>query len=365
MGSSLYQRARRPTLWKGSTLRHACFTASMLFSWMSHLFHTFVPSLENASWRDYRFATCELPRVEGQTETLSGLALTVASVVGFIVSKPRRGLSLVLAGQRPPVLSIGRWSSRPHIHLLRFADQADSARVNEDRHRSSLGCLLARVPRVSEGAKFLVPSLRQFDDYGMYMNQAVRLWVYTPNALMPRVDAHADPNFDTVVYGQQAVAELLEYAYALHAKLVETARDPLGDPRTIANLRVLLAELSSSVDRHVHPGEIRDLLRQGYIQMGIPEMKEEVTSLLGAKNELLLYEQGQRSARWSTFLTFIFGLLAVPAVATDILTPLWRVAGWWKPPAEDVSKVFFISVAVTIVTSVLLSARMIFLRRSH
>ena len=311
---------------------------------------------------DFSYQSCELPIAEGSRETLAGLALTIASVAAYIVSRPRHGLALVVRGQRP-ILSIGDWTGRPHVYLLRFDGQEDSAAANESKFRAAFGCILARVPNLTSGDRFMEPNLRMFDDYGVYLNRAVRLWVYTPSELTPPDGLHDDPNGGNIVYIQQVVAELLEYAYALHGRLAEAARDPLSDPREIARLRVLLAELPSVIDRHVHAGEIRDLLHQGYVQMGIPEMKEEIAALLDAKNDLVSYEDGQRASSWSTLLTFVFGLLAVPSVATDILTPVWKAMHWWRPKDADYEKVFFIAIAVGVVTVLLLGARKLLFRR--
>jgi hypothetical protein len=311
---------------------------------------------------DFVYALCELPIATGSEETLSDLARTIANVVGYVVSRPRHGIPLILRGQRP-ILSTGDWSGRPHIYLLSFDGQKDSAAENESKFRAALGCILARVPIIAAGEKFMEPNLRLFDDYGVYMNRAVRLWVYTPSASVVPEGLHDDPNAGNIVYQQQAVAELLEYAYALHARLAETARDSLSDPREIARLRVHLAELPSAIDRHMHAGEIRDLLRQGYVQMGISEMKEEISSLLDAKNDLVSYEEGQRASIWSTLLTFVFGLLAVPSIATDILTPVWKVMRWRHPTDPDYEKVFFIGIAVALVTVFLLTIRRVLFRK--
>jgi hypothetical protein len=311
---------------------------------------------------DFLYPSCELPIADGSRETLAGLALTIANVVGYIVSQPRHGLSLVLRGQRP-ILSIGSWSGRPHIYLLKFEGQEESAAKNESKFRAAFGCILAGVPVLSAGEQFMEPNLRLFDDYGFYLNRSARLWVYTPSELLAPEGLHQDPNGGNVVYSQQIVAELLEYAYALHTRLAEAARDPLGDPREIARLRVHLAELPSTIDRHVHAGEIRDLLQQGYAQMGIPELKEEIAALLDAKNDLVSYEEGQRASSWSTLLTFVFGLLAVPSIATDILTPIWKVMKWWRPREPDYEKIFFIGIAVAFVAAFLLSIRAILFRK--
>lgn len=309
----------------------------------------------------FEYSSCELPS-DGSGETLATVALTTASVIAYVVSRPRTGLALIARGQRP-ILSIGSWSSRPHVYLLKFSDQQTSAAANEERHRAAFGAILGRVTDIADGERFMETTLRPFDDYGIYMNRAVRLWVGTPDKLEAPADLTGDPNYGHVVYLHQPVAELLEYSYALHTRLAETARDPLSDPREIARLRVQLAELPTLIDRHVHAGEMRDLLAEGYRQMGIPELREEIAALLDAKNDLATYEENARSATWSTLLTIVFGLVAVPSVATDILTPAWKAFGWWKPADADYRKVFFIGIAVAAVTISLIAVRALLMRR--
>jgi hypothetical protein len=329
--------------------------------WQNALHRSAVRERMTVDGGAFKYATCELPS-DGTPETLSTLALTIASVIAYVISRPRNGLALVFRGQRK-ILSIGSWSSRPHVYLLHFEGQQDSAAANESAHRDAFGAILGRVRDANNGERFMEKSLRPFDDYGIYMNRSVRLWVGTRGALEPPEGLQGDPNYGHVVYLHQPVSELLEYSYALHARLADAARDPLGDPREIARLRVLLAELPTVIDRHVHAGEMRDLLAEGYRHMGIPELREQIATLLNAKNDLATYDESVRGARWSTLLTFVFGLVAVPSVATDILDPLWKALGWWRPADGDNAKLFFIGIAVAVVTFSLLAIGRVLRRR--
>jgi hypothetical protein len=130
---------------------------------------------------------------------------------------------------------------------------------------------------------------------------------------------HQEPNGGNVVYSQQIVAELLEYAYALHTRVAEAARIRFGDP---GSSRASGSSRGTPVD-HRSPCACRRDSRSpppGYAQIGIPELKEEIVALLNAKNDLVSYEESQPGSSWSTLLTFVFDLLAVPSIATDILT---------------------------------------------
>jgi hypothetical protein len=311
---------------------------------------------------DFEHLFCKLPSSEGSTETITDLALLIANTIGYLASEPRSGVKLAVFGQRP-LLTTSHWSGRPHVHLLKFTDQADSSKMNEERHRGEYASILAGVSDAP--TSFMSENLRSFDDYGIYITRAAQLWVYTPTTLVAPEETLADPNYGHVVYEQEAAAELLEYAYALNKRLEAESGAPATDPRIVAKLRVLLVELATKIDAHVHSGEILDLLRKGYAAMGIPELQERVATLLSARMDLLAHDEEQRTTRWALILSIIFGFLAVPPLASDVVAPLWRLLGWWKPSNADASQLFFITTSATAVLTTVGVTRLLTIRRRH
>jgi hypothetical protein len=318
-------------------------------------------SVTKDSSSEFEYSFCELPGFEGLRESVKSIALLVANTIGYLASKPRTGWRLVLLGQRS-LLTTGRWSGRPHVHLLRFAGQTDSAKVNEVRHRSMLASILAGVPDAP--VSFMTDNLRRFDDYSVYVTRSSQLWVYTPTSLIAPKETVEDRNYGYVVYEQEAVAELLEYAYALNKRLEDEARSSTSDPRLIGRLRLLLADLASRVDAHVRYGEISDILRRGYGELGIPELQERIAALLAARLEIASYDDERRTTRWALILTIVFGLLAVPPLANDVVDPLWRLLGWWVPSDPSASRLYFTGVATLgVVLAVLITRWMLLTRR--
>jgi hypothetical protein len=311
---------------------------------------------------DFDHLFCELPAYENTTETIANIAHLIANTVAYLASSPRQGLRLAFLGQRE-LLRAGRWSSRPHVHLLRFDQQFDSAATNHERHATLFTSILARVQNAPEA--FATNNLRAFNDYGVYVTRAAQLWVYTPKTLVSAEGTLKDPNYGYVIYEQEAVAELLEYAYALSKRLEDEASATVFDPHLVARLRILLIELSAGIDAHVHSGEILDVLRHGYRELGIPERQERIATLLSIKSDLLTHQEEVRTSRWALILTAVFGLIAVPPVATDVIAPLWRLAGWIHPASDDGAKLFFTVIAVCAVVGFIGLIRLLFPRRKR
>ena len=67
-------------------------------------------------------------------DTLSSLANTLFNVVAFVLSKPRLGLDFLIRGQKR-LASVGNfWVGRPHVHLVRFEEQQETSKANQDKH---------------------------------------------------------------------------------------------------------------------------------------------------------------------------------------------------------------------------------------
>jgi hypothetical protein len=87
----------------------------------------------------------ELAPWSGEQDTLQSIALTIFHTCAYLLVGPRKGIAYILFGQPIPP-SLGEyWSGRPHIHLIRFEEQLETAKENEVRHRSEFAQIIARV----------------------------------------------------------------------------------------------------------------------------------------------------------------------------------------------------------------------------
>jgi hypothetical protein len=142
----------------------------------------------------------------------SGPSVTDLTVTDLTSKRPREGWDFVLRGQNA-IPALGEyWSGRPHIHLVRFDEQAETAPENERRNHRIFASILARVAPLIQSSRTMTlpPTLRSFDDYGAYVTSATSLWVWSKQGIRNQWPRR-DPNRGHLIYERQLVVELLEY----------------------------------------------------------------------------------------------------------------------------------------------------------
>ncbi|MFI5090997.1 MAG: hypothetical protein ACHP7P_13145 [Terriglobales bacterium] len=274
---------------------------------------------------DKDFAFDLAPLSGSEAEPLKSIALTIFYTAAFIVGRPRAGLAFLLRGQLPSPAVGEFWSGRPHIHLVRFRNQCKTASENEALHGSDFGRILCRVSNLDEAeARRVLPrDARLFQDYNAYVMSASSLWVWSTDGLAAQA-AWMDPNRGNLIYERQVLAELLEYGYMLHRSLYHrvekfsTTAEVIAVRREIVLLRLKMREAS-------HSGEIRDLLESGWNDLGLPYLVSEIDALLRLRASETRSIEALRSTRVGWALTVVFGFVAVPALADQVVQPIWKL----------------------------------------
>jgi hypothetical protein len=285
-------------------------------------------------------------------ETLSSLALTIFSTVGFVITRPHKGLRFIASSQKPLIQLGDFWTGRPHVHLARYDDQMETAPDNETRHRESFARIMMRAcAREGERPASLPPNSRAFGDYGAYISSAITLWVWSARGLQDRA-SWADPNRGHLIYANQATAEVLEYGYMLHRSLLEHATSIFA-PETVLELRRHLAILKVRMREASYYGEIRDLLQRGWKEMGIEDLREAVSDSLSIRESETRLLESRITGRLGRALTILFGLIVVPSLAKDVIEPTWRMFGIWRPKDADAVQLIAVAIALVLVLSAL------------
>jgi hypothetical protein len=301
---------------------------------------------------DFQFDLAPINRGEGEDtyDTLHSFALGVVDAMAHVLGGPRSDVGTLLLGVRPALRRGDFWTGRPHIHIVRHAEQAVTAQDNEAQHRADFGWILARTWYRSEhalGANYLPENHRTFGDYALYVSQAAFMWVWARKGLAPQ-SQWADPNRGHLIYGQHVVAELLEYGYMLHRQLLARANGH-GTPDKVLAARRELASLHQSMEQYTHFGELRSLLRMGWETLGVSALRERIAEALAVREaETALAESRSGNLR-KRMLTVVFGLLAVPPLAGDVVRPFWRYMGWWRPATAPAYELLTVCVAVILV----------------
>src|SRR6202043_1922474 len=94
--------------------------------------------------------------------------------------------------------------------------------------------------------------------------------------------------------------------------------------RRMAELKFKNLELTGRMREASHSGEIRDLLNAGWKEMSLPELRQDIEEELPIRENDQRAEENLRTTRIGWAFTTVFGFVAVPALAEQIVTPLWH-----------------------------------------
>ena len=304
---------------------------------------------------DFVFKLAPLSKSDSEDvfENLSSLANTLFYTVSYLLSNPRIGINYIFRGQKSLVEVGDFWVGRPHIFIVKFENQKETAKENEAIHRSDFGRMLFRtmVDDREVAIENLPKDSRLFDDFNAYINREASLWVWS-NCGIRKQKNYEDQNRGHLIYEHQTVAELLEYGYMLHRSLYDrSSRYSNTDDVLIA--RKNLISLKHEMREASCFGEVRDMLISGWNKMGVPELQKSIEESLSIKEAETSIVEARGIKKLGLMLSIFFGILAVSSVAKELIGPLWDVFGFWRPQGEAESKMFMIVISALFVSLVI------------
>jgi hypothetical protein len=242
---------------------------------------------------------------------------------------------------------------RPHIHLVRFSEQCRTASENEARHGSDFGRILGRVADLDEAvARNALPKdARFFQDYGAYIASNSSLWVWSLDGLADQA-RWMDANRGNLIYQRQVLAELLEYGYMLHISLYDRI-EQFSTTAKIISVKKEVLRLKHDMRWASHAGEIRQLLENGWEAFGLPSLISDIKEGLGLRELETRFVDARRSERTTLALTVVFGFLAVPALADQVIKPILKLMAVFQFTDSSMTAVVCNGIAFLIVTVVL------------
>lgn len=304
---------------------------------------------------DFTAQLAPLHREDKEGETLASLAKTIYSIIGFVISNPRSGTAFLLRGQKRIIRAGNYWCGRPHIYLIDFDGQKASAGENVQTYGGEFGWIHGRYPSGSQeaGLRYLPADMRHFDDYSAFISQSASLWVWSTQGKERQAEV-ADANRGHLIYEQQATVELLEYGHMLHRALLAKV-EAASNSTEVHELRWAVNHLRSDIADATHFGEIRDLLHAGWNELGITNLQSRIDEGLSIRSDQTALREAHGSERVGRWLTIVFGVVATPPLANDVLRPLWKLLEWWSPSNASAESLFFISIAVIFVIALIAS----------
>jgi len=235
---------------------------------------------ENTGDFSFDFAPLSKDDNSENYDQLESLAFTIFHTFAFVFSKPRTGWKFSILGQKKLIQLGNFWVGRPHIHLVKFENQRQTATENEETHKSDYEKIMLRWSGIEylSGFKHLPADSRIFQDYNSYISKALSLWVWSLDGLKQE-EQNEDANRGHLIYEHQATIEFLEYGYMLHRALLSRT-NKLEMTDEILNNRLELLQLEQQISEASNFEEINDLLEHGWKEFGLPSIRNRIRETL-------------------------------------------------------------------------------------
>lgn len=306
--------------------------------------------------KDFTFKLSDLSLGgKNRKEWLYSLALTIFDTVAYLLSEPKEKNDFIFWGQPVSVDFEGYWVGRPYIYLCDFSDQKETASLNEEIHKHSFTKILMQSFEFPEKIKkeFLPEDSRLFEDCSAYLGQALSLWVWSKMGIKQQ-ESWDDGNRGHLIYEKQATMRLHDYVYIIHRRLLNESIN-LENYDQVITIRRELIDLEQKISEVSAFGEIRELLKNGWSQMGLDGIKNRIDKALLLQQEEKSNKETRIYRKIGITLTVLFGLASIPIIANDILEIVWNWFKWPRPDDELSFQLLLLTIVFVLITSVAIS----------
>lgn len=156
---------------------------------------------------DFKHAFAPLSSDVSSPETMSSIAQTLFSIVGYVIGGcDKENIATLFCRQRNIPVPGKRWFGRPSIFLMEFDGQQSSALKNEKKFGAAFGSLITRTRYDQDhlATDALPNDLRLSDDFSFFASSSAFLIVWAGKGI-ERTRLYADNNRGELVYGNQAI----------------------------------------------------------------------------------------------------------------------------------------------------------------
>lgn len=256
------------------------------------------------------------------------------------------------------------WIGRPAVYLIDYQDRARSATSTISKHKVGLAKILCRASAPpADLERALTENWREFDDYAVFVNPGLTLWVvadletmaaaYVPDALGRHF-----------IFEKHVQAEFVEHLHAAYRRVQEQSMQPKGDLRELLRSEYALAELERTVDQASPYRELVRFFRGAQAALGHHRIRRSIKENLRLRSLELADVHEGRATKFGWALTLLLGLSVVPSITDGVIAPLFRLnVSWWNPATAEAQALLFNGISLVSLFALMALAYLMFFGR--
>lgn len=168
-------------------------------------------------------------------------------------------------------------------------------------------------------SKFLGENLRESDDYCLYLNRALTLWVFSSIGISKKID----PNL-SFLYEKQVQAESIGHLNISLRRLIEITSDLSPSYKQILNNQIEQINLEAFfIEDLSHFGEIDKIFKYASKVYNWTQLRILINNQLKIRSDHYKYKKDELTKNLSIMLTVVFGLLGASILIDKSTQEFW------------------------------------------
>lgn len=252
-------------------------------------------------------------------------------------------------------LNIGNfWLGFPSVYFLEYLNQPLRSNSISKKFKLPLSRLMTRVPHDSckDWEKYLKKDLRPFDDYSVFINEALVLWIFSRKGLESDKEFY-DPNRGHLIYNKQVFVESILHFYLSCRRLEERSLLKIFSYKSLIKEQLEVIEFYKNTQKVTNAGELNDFYEAAINNFNFNELKDYTDERLRIISEISKENRANSYKKIGLVLSIFFGLIGSVTIVEKIINPLWKNFGLWVPSRVEIYNVLFLFV-ITIIPVVIL-----------
>jgi len=248
--------------------------------------------------------------------------------IDYVVNQTSADFIYILKGMDKKRYHLGNyWVGRPSIYIIEFDEQPETSPDIIRDYGTEVRKILSRISGSNflKVGDFLEPNLRKFDDYDVYMNEALTLWIYSKKGLA-RWGDKKDPNHGKLVYEKHIQEEFIDYLDITYRQQLEKSSIKPGKNETIFDKRTKILNLLDISRKVGYAGEINEFHEFAGKKLKWDEMRKQAEENIRLSAEY----SDDNFRKFGLVISIIFGLSAASNIAAQITLPLFSYMGVWN-----------------------------------